>query len=62
MLDETKRQLHHSEAPTANVRPLPLEQPGRAYPYAVEMAELATIPHQPYLNVTDELPQLEQAF
>lgn len=50
-------------APTAGVRPLPPEQPSQAYPYAAEMArllvELAEIPHQPYLNVTDEVPHLQ---
>ena len=63
LLDETKRQLHHSEAPAADVRPLPAEQPGRAYPYAAEMArllaELAEMPYQFYVNVTDEVPELE---
>ena len=63
LLDETKRQLRHPEAPAADVRPLSPEQPGRAYPYAAEMArllaELAEIPHQPYINVTDEVPELE---
>lgn len=53
LLDETKRQLHHPEAPTADVRPLPPEQPGRVHHYAAEMAqllrELAQLPpSQPY--------------
>lgn len=62
LLDETKRQLHHPEAPAASVRPLPPEQPGQAYPYAVEMAqllhELAQLPPpQPYLVEVVEIPE-----
>lgn len=62
LLDEIKRQLHHPEALAADVRPLPPEQPGQAYPYAAEMAqllhELAQLPPpQPYLVEVVEIPE-----
>jgi hypothetical protein len=38
--DELMRWYRPDIAPTADVRPLPPEQPGRVYPYAAEMAAL----------------------
>lgn len=63
--DELMRWYWPDVAPAADVRPLPPEPPDRVYPYAAEMAELLHVlsqlpPPQPYINVTNLVPQLAE--
>lgn len=63
--DELMRWYRPDIAPAADVRSLPPAQPGQAYPFAADMAELLhelaqLPPPQPYINVTDLLPQLAE--
>lgn len=63
--DEMLRWYAPQVAPSADVRPLPPAQPGQVYPYAAEMAallhELAQLPPpQPYIDITNLLPQVEK--
>lgn len=62
--DELMRWYRPDIAPAADVRPLPPEQPDRAYPYAAEMAalmeEMNDLPaYVPYLMMEEGIPWLE---
>ena len=59
--DELMRWYRPDIALAADVRPLPPEQPGRAYPYAAEMAALMQEmnelpPYVPYIVLDERLP------
>jgi len=62
--DELMRWYRPDIAPAADVRPLPLEHPGRVYPYATEMAALMKEmndlpPYVPYTVMEEGMPWLE---
>lgn len=65
--DELMRWYRPDVAPAADVRPLPPEQPGRAYPYAAEMAALMVEmndlpPYVPYIVMDETVPLLGSPF
>jgi hypothetical protein len=67
-LDQVQEEMRRWYAPhlaPADVYPLPSQEPGQVYPYATEMAELLhelaqMPPPQPYINVTNLVPRLEE--